>query len=154
MATEAHFNYKHGMCKTPEYYTWVGMKARCDNYHDPDYGGRGITYPDKWADFLGFYEDMGNRPEGTTLDRLDNDKGYSKENCAWRTLEEQNLNKRPMSKHARNTSGIVGLDWRENRQAWRARFKQKLVYQGPSKEDAIKSLENAHVHWAKFATQY
>lgn len=141
-----HFNYKHGMCNSPEYYTWVGMKSRCDNYHDPDYGGRGITYPDKWADFLGFYEDMGHRPEGTTLDRLDNDKGYSKENCAWRTSKEQNANRRYMSYHPRNKSGMIGLDYRKERDVWRARFRQKLIYQGPSKEEAVRLLEIARGH--------
>lgn len=84
--------HKRGRKVSPTYHTWQGMKARCrnpnhKNYHT--YGGRGITYTPRWEKFENFLEDMGERPEGMTLDRIDNDKGYYKENCRWVNQQTQ-----------------------------------------------------------------
>ena len=68
------------------------MKGRCLNPKHkayPAYGGRGITVCEKWLKFENFLKDMGERPEGKTLDRKDNDKGYYKGNCRWATSDEQ-----------------------------------------------------------------
>lgn len=82
----------------PLYQVWQGMLGRCRNpYYAQwdDYGGRGITVCDRWAQsFQAFVDDMGPRPEGHTLDRRDNDLGYSKENCRWSTRKEQQRNRR------------------------------------------------------------
>ena len=77
------------------YMSWRAMKTRCNNpntqyFHV--YGGRGITYDQHWESFENFLNDMGVRPEGTTLDRIDNDGNYCKENCRWATVKEQNSN--------------------------------------------------------------
>jgi len=72
------------------------MKSRCLNKNVrayAKYGAIGITVCDKWLTFSGFLEDMGVKPEGYTLDRIDGSKGYYKENCRWATYEEQNNNR-------------------------------------------------------------
>lgn len=82
------------------YSSWSNMKSRCDNTNIPqyaDYGGRGITYDPRWATFEKFLADMGEPPEGLSIDRIDNEKGYSKENCRWTDKSTQRRNKRPES---------------------------------------------------------
>lgn len=80
------------------YNIWNAMLSRCQNPKATaygDYGGRGITVCDRWLKFENFLEDMGDPPEGLSIDRLDNNEGYSKENCAWRTPLDQARNRRP-----------------------------------------------------------
>lgn len=89
----------HGMWKSIEFSVWTGMRSRCYNEKHKqyaDYGGRGITMCDAWKDnFQAFYDDMGPRPSlDYTIDRIDNDVGYCKENCKWSTKLEQANNKR------------------------------------------------------------
>lgn len=87
----------HGLWGTQEYWIWHSMKYRCQNPNHKnykDYGGRGIRVCDAWQDFSNFYADMGNRPEGLTLDRINNDGNYEPENCKWSTQREQSMNTR------------------------------------------------------------
>jgi len=98
--TNSNPGYKHGHnCRgetTPTYHSWVAMKARCTNPKNnryERYGGRGITYCPEWETFAGFLADMKECPHGQSIDRIDNDKGYSPGNCKWSTREEQCSNK-------------------------------------------------------------
>jgi hypothetical protein len=88
-------NTTHGMSKLPEYDLWCGMKQRCyytKHKSYAQYGGKGIRVCDRWLSFENFYADMGKKPEGMTLDRIDISKDYSPENCKWSTYKEQMRN--------------------------------------------------------------
>jgi hypothetical protein len=87
----------HGMCGTPEYRTWQAMLTRCSNPGRRDYkfyGGRGIRVCKRWRLFENFYADMGARPEGTTIDRINTNGNYTPGNCRWADLKTQIANRR------------------------------------------------------------
>jgi hypothetical protein len=93
-------NRTHGMFGVPEYHSWSGMIQRCTNPGNPsyaNYGGRGITVCERWRSFKDFLLDMGRRPKGTSIDRIDNDGSYEPGNCRWATRTVQNSNKRRAS---------------------------------------------------------
>lgn len=86
----------HGLGGTPTYRSWYSMLQRCTNPRDVGwlrYGGRGIKVCDAWMTLDGFVRDMGMRPDGTSLDRIDPDGDYEPDNCRWATDVEQNRNR-------------------------------------------------------------
>jgi hypothetical protein len=123
------YNLKHGHARrefknkaTPTYQTWLAMRGRCLNPTDPAYkwyGGRGISIDPRWNIFENFLEDMGERPKARSLDRIDNDRGYSPDNCRWATNRQQQSNKRGKSSGTSKYKGVVKFS--ETR--WRARIR-------------------------------
>lgn len=140
----------HGMSATPEYRSWRAMKARCYNEKFPAYeywGGRGIKVCDKWIDsFQEFYADMGNRPQGTTLDRIDNNGDYTPNNCRWATLTEQSHNKRTPKK---NKVGVKGVRFNAKDGVWISQIthnrKQRHLGRFASPLDAIAARRSAEI---------
>jgi hypothetical protein len=123
------FEQMEAKLKHPLYSVWASMKNRClckTNKYWSYYGGRGITICDQWLGkdgFAQFVNDMGPRPDGYSLDRENNNAGYSPENCRWATRSEQQLNRR-------NTI-ILTIEGRQY-------FQEKLAKQSGLKADTIK----------------
>jgi len=133
---------RHGMYETGTYQAWEDMKARCRSERLREYyQDRGITVCEKWQTFEGFYEDMGEKPENTTLDRIDNDKGYYPENCRWTTRQIQSANTRVLRRN--NTSGYRGVGWHKAKNKWRAYISLQGKYKHlglfTCKEDAARA---------------
>jgi len=116
----------HGLTKHPLFGIWRHMRDRTtkpNNKAFKNYGGRGISVCDEWEnDFKKFYDDMvGTYQEGLSIDRINNDKGYSLENCRWTTCEVQARNTRRIC--STNTSGYRGVHWNKQNRKWVAGIK-------------------------------
>ena len=121
----------HGLSKTHLFQVWKGMKNRCYNKKEvayPNYGGRGIVICDEWKhDFVAFYNwaNIHGYQHGLIIDREDNDKGYSPENCRWVNEVISTQNQRVLK--SSNTSGYRGVAFKDNK--WRCRIQhQKRSY--------------------------
>lgn len=144
-------NSPSGAKEHPLYELYCKIKTRCINENSLDYknyGGRGIYLDSRWLGldgFRNFCEDMGGSfKSGLSIDRIDNNKGYSKDNCRWANRHIQNSNRR-------NNSNHVGVDWLKNNNKWRARVKinKKEISLGcyPTLESAINAREKAEIEF-------
>lgn len=136
---------KHGHTlkgKRHTYYSWIGMKTRCTYKKHPSYhryGGRGITVCERWngeTGFQNFLADMGERPPGMELDRIDNDKGYEPGNCRWATLVEQGRNR--SNNHIITVGGVTKClsEWAEATKTLKTTIRERLR-RGWSAKDSV-----------------
>lgn len=114
---------KHGLRKVPEYKVWANMKNRCLNPNTPDfkyYGAKGVTVCDEWINsFKSFYDHIGSRPDGMTLDRIENTRGYEPGNVRWATRQTQAENR---GRFKNNVSGVKGVHWDTAKRKWVAQI--------------------------------
>lgn len=104
----------HGMTKTSIFRRWLSMLERTRNKNCrayPRYGGRGIGVSESWLRFENFYQDMGDPPDGKTLDRINNNQGYSIENCRWATPRQQNQNTSANINVTFNGETMIAAEW-------------------------------------------
>lgn len=109
----------HGMSGTPIYCMWKNMRQRCKNKKHAAYfwyGKKGISVCDRWEKFENFLEDMGERPEGMSIDRVDSNSDYKPSNCLWATRKQQEVRK---GMRADNTSGYRGVSWCKRAKKWK-----------------------------------
>lgn len=124
---------KHNMHTTSTYTIWRGIKKRCNLPSHPSYrwyGGQGISYDPKWETFLGFLEDMGERPGEMTIDRINPALNYTKENCRWVTIQENLKNRRAMKQRANKRSTCacgVKIARYYAKQCWNCYSKTRLL---------------------------
>lgn len=129
----------HGMSKTPAYSSWSCMMSRCYNEEDigwKNYGGRGIGVCNRWHDFLSFASDMGQPPEGMTIDRIDSDGDYAPGNCRWADRLTQSNNRRNNVRLSFEGKEMTIAEWAREIGASAATLKRRLD-KGWSTEDAL-----------------
>lgn len=160
-STRAGTNIKHGGViggkPTPEYNSWSCMKQRCCNPRHKRYakwGGRGITICDRWLDsFANFLADMGPKPSDKhTIDRIDNDGGYSPENCRWALPVEQSSNMRTNVRYTFKGETLTMSQWIKKLGFRRGTLERRLSF-GWSVDKAFSTPPQQEWNWNKNAVR-
>lgn len=150
----------HGLSRHPLYTVWRQMIKRCHDDTHPYYhwyGARGISVCERWRnDVAAFIEDMGERPEGRSIDRVDNDGDYCPDNCRWATPKQQNNNRRPLSDEARRSIALRaekrrgpprmcahcgGAFYRKNNPDWPPKYCNRACYSAATIESKMANCE-------------
>lgn len=142
---------RHGHTGTPLHKIWIQMRDRCRRPQHPAfarYGGRGITVCERWEAYENFAADMGERPSPKhSIDRIDNDKGYSPDNCRWATNKEQNRNRTGV--HALTFNGRTQpiSAWAEETGIDRSVLYMRINQRGWSVEMALTTKTGKACNW-------
>lgn len=127
------------------YNTWFNMLSRCYVPFAPgyeSYGGRGLYVCERWLTFKNFTSDMGERPFGMTLDRVDNDGGYSPQNCKWANKAQQMVNRRTFGNNKTGATGVVKVGKR-----YESRFDYENVRYRLGYYDTLEAAKNARLQF-------
>jgi hypothetical protein len=133
-----HMHYDKSRVRHPVYSVWLNMRNRCNNPNEvayKNYGGRGIKVCDRWSDFANFLADMGERPEGHSIERINNDGNYEPSNCKWATRSEQSMNKRIRKD---NASGSAGVWYDKRHPRWIVHYRSRYIGSYATRREAIK----------------
>lgn len=137
---------------SPTYASWAAMLTRCRNPKSTRYsryGGRGITVCERWLVFENFLADLGERPDGMTLDRIDGDKGYELANCRWATVRQQNMNKECNPHFEFDGKRLTIRGWAEELGLDRTTLQKRIYKLGWPLERALSSVR--HGRWGEIA---
>lgn len=139
------------------YLVWRNMKRRCLNPLDsayPNYGGRGVSVCDRWMSFENFLADMGERPPGLTIERIDNEQGYSPENCRWASMKEQLRNQRRNRRIEHLGVTMTMTDWAEAVGIKVDTLAKRLGRMGPQRALTPGSLRTKWRHGTRAGYEY
>lgn len=134
LAIRARKQGTHRLTKSPTWVTWQGLVQRCNNPKAPGfhrYGGRGITVCARWLKFANFLADMGIRPKGYTIERIDNNGGYHPGNCKWATYKEQENNKSTNKHLTFNGLTLTLSQWADKTGIYYNTIRQRIARQWP-----------------------
>ena len=145
-------SFLHGWSRTPTHNSWMSMLSRCYSPTEREEKFyKGVTVCDRWREsegvgFLNFLEDMGVRPDGTSLDRIDTNGDYTPLNCRWAGREDQSFNQKMQTN---NTSGCAGVYWSKAASKWAAYINKGRVRSQlglfESFDEAVRARKKAEV---------
>jgi len=157
MPERHHHNFKHGQARPesrgPTYRSWECMRSRCRNPNNPDYaryGARGITVCERWNSFQVFLEDMGERPQGTTLDRIEVNGNYEPGNCRWATPREQQRNKSTGTRVTFRGAVVSIKELSEMTGQPYQRLHERIIRRGWDAEKAVSAPPKAPKQWGNY----
>lgn len=133
-------NTTHGLAGSPTHNCWVNIKQRCENPKASGYskyGAKGIRLCDRWRSFENFLADMGERPTGMTIDRIENSKGYEPGNCRWATQRQQQNNRSNNTHITFNDETLTIMEWSRRTGFGRTTIIHRLDDLGWSVEEAL-----------------
>jgi len=141
-------NRKHGYAKTPTWHVWVSMRQRCSPAATGDnlkwYYNRGISVCDRWKDFSLFLADMGEKPDGFQIDRIDNNGNYEPGNCRWASPKENSRNRSNNTIIAHDGLSLTISEWAE-RKGWGRHVITNRIRYGWPIEDVLGRPLNSHL---------